>query len=403
MRQLDCVDLPRPTLRRSRRRRGAARIPPLVVAGLAAASFVVVPAVPAAALDLVTDYPGIAVEPGGNATFALKVTSPSRQRVALAVVAAPAGWRTVLRGGGSQISAVYSDPANPPAVELQVQVPADAPAGVHRVVVRASAGPDTRELPLDLTVAQEAAGAFTFSSEFNRLRGAPTATFRFEVSLENASARRVTFTLAGQGPEGWKVDARPTAQQQAATLSVDAGGKGALQVEADPPDDVPAGEYPIRVSAVGGGQTVKVDLTAEVTGTPQLTFATASERLNVRGRAGRRTGIGLVVSNDGSAPLAGVTLSGSPPSGWEVSFEPKSLPGVNPRQRVPVTAFIQPKGDAVAGDYVVTLTAAGGGASKPLEVRFAVQGSPAWGVLGVGLIGGAVAGIVYLFRRYGRR
>ena len=375
----------------------------LVLAATASAGFVAVPAGPAAALELVTDYPGVTVQPGGNATFALKVTSPSRQRVALAVVTAPPGWRAVLRGGGSQISAVYTDPATPPGVELDVAVPADAPAGVHRVVVRASAGPDTRDLPLDLTVAQEASGAYTFTSEFNRLRGAPTAPFRFEVSLQNASARRVTFTLAAQGPEGWKVDARPTTQQQASTLSVDAGGKGAVQVEADPPDDAPAGEYPLRVTAAGGGQTVKVDLIAEVSGTSELVFATASERLNAGGRAGKRTGVNLVVRNDGSAPLAGVTLSGSPPSGWEVTFEPKSLPAVGPRQRVPVTAFIRPKGDAVAGDYVVTLTAAGDGASKPVELRFAVQGSPAWGLLGVGLIGGAVGGIAYLFRRYGRR
>lgn len=375
----------------------------LAVAAIAVAGVVAVPAGPAAALELVTDYPGVTVQPGGTATFALKVTSPSRQRVALAVVSAPDGWRTVLRGGGSQISAVYSDPATPPGVELDVVVPADAPAGVHRVVVRASAGSDTRDLPLDLTVAQEASGAYTFTSEFNRLRGAPTAPFRFEVSLQNASARRVTFTLAAQGPEGWTVDARPTAQQQAATLTIDAGGKGAVQVEADPPDDAPAGEYPLRVTAAGGGQTVRIDLTAEVTGAPELVFATTNERLNARGRAGKRTGVNLVVSNDGSAPLAGVTLSGTPPSGWEVTFEPKSVPAVAPRQRVQVTAFIQPKGDAVAGDYVVTLTAAGQGSSKPVELRFAVQGSPAWGLFGVVLIGGAVAGIGYLFRRYGRR
>lgn len=368
-----------------------------------AASLVALPAGRAEAVELVTDYPGITVEPGGNASFALKVTSPSRQRVALAVVSAPAGWRTVLRGGGSQISAVYSDPNTPPGVELDVQVPADAPAGVHRVVVRATAGGETRDLALDLTVAQDAAGTYTFASEFNRLRGAPTTAFRFDVSLRNASSRRVTFTLAGQGPEGWKVEARPSAQQQAATLSVDPGGKGTIQVEADPPDDIPAGEYPIRVTATGGGQTVNLDLTAEVTGTPKLGFATASERLNARGRAGRRTGVSLVVRNEGSAPLAGVTLSGSPPSGWEVTFEPESVAAVRPGQSVPVTAVIQPKGDAVAGDYVVTLTAAGAGSSKPLELRFAVQGSPAWGFLGVGLIGAAVAGILYLFRRYGRR
>lgn len=358
---------------------------------------------PAGALEVVTDYPGVVVEPGGTATFALKVLSPGRERVGLAVAGAPPGWRTTLRGGGSEITAVYSDPSNPPAVEVQVQVPRDAPAGTGRVVVRATGPSGARDLSLDLTVASGAGGAFALTPDFDRVRGGPETAFRFDLALQNNSTRKVTFDLGAEAPPGWTVDARPAAQQQAAGASVDAGGKGMIQVTANAPPDATEGEYPIRVSATGGGQTLRADLTVAVTGTPKLRLTTTSERLNVRGRAGRTTTVALVARNEGSAPLRPTTISATPPSGWEVTFEPKSVPPVAPGQRAVVTARIRPKGDAVAGDYSIPVSASGQGANENLELRFAVQTSLAGGFVGVALVVAALAGLAWVFRRYGRR
>lgn len=358
---------------------------------------------PAGALEVVTDYPGVVVEPGGTATFALKVLSPARERVGLAVVGAPPGWRTTLRGGGSEITAVYSDPSTPPAVEVQIQVPREAPAGTGRVVVRATSPSGTRDLVLELTVASGAGGAFALTADFERARGGPETAFRFDLSLQNSSARKVTFDLGAEGPPGWTVDARPSTQQQAAGATVDAGGKGTIQVTANAPPDTKEGQYPIRVTATGGGQTLRADLVVEVTGTPKLRLTTSSERLNVRGRAGKTTTVALVAGNDGSAPLRATTLSATPPSGWEVTFEPKSVPPVPSGQRSVVTARIRPKGGAVAGDYAIPISASGEGANEKLELRFAVQSSLAGGFVGVALVAAAVGGLGWVFRRYGRR
>ena len=56
-----------------------------------------------------------------------------------------------------------------------------------------------------------------------------------------------------------------------------------------------------------------------------------------------------------------------------------------------MTARIRPDGDAVAGDYAVTLRASGSGQDKSLDLRFAVETSGWWGFLGLLIIAVAVA------------
>jgi uncharacterized membrane protein len=62
-----------------------------------------------------------------------------------------------------------------------------------------------------------------------------------------------------------------------------------------------------------------------------------------------------------------------------------------------------PSGNAVAGDYVVTLTASGEGVEETLDIRVTVETSPLWGLVGLGLIALTLGAMVWVFRRYGRR
>jgi len=357
----------------------------------------------AGAFELSTDYPGVAVGPGETTTFALDVTSSGRERVDLRVAEAPAGWGTTLRGGGFEVSTVYTDPDSPPAVELEVRVPGDAAPGGYRVVVEGRSGGQTRTLVVNLNVAEDVAGAFELTSEFATLRGKASDTYSFNLTLRNSSARAATFGLSAAGPEGWVVDARPSASTQAATVTVEAGNTATITVTADPPESVTADSYPITVQATGSGRTLEAELTAEVVGSFTMSFTTANERLNARGRAGGSSSVALVVSNDGSAPLEQVTFSATPPSGWEVTFEPETIDLIPPGEKATVTARIQPSGDAVAGDYDVTLSAASAGTTENVALRFAVETSGLFGFFGIAVIVVAVAALLWVFRRYGRR
>lgn len=357
-----------------------------------------------AQVTLTTPFPSVDVEADSSVTLDLQVRSPARQRVDLQVVSAPEGWATTLRGGGFVVHSVTADPDAPSQVSLIVDVPADAAAGVHTVTVEARAADGTTDrLAIDLVVAEEVAGAVTFESEFPRLRGGTDDTFRFDLTLRNDTARDTTFALSTQAPEGWQVEARPAAEQQATTVMVEGGASGNVTVEVTPPSAAAAGEYPIEVTATGGGETAATTLTVEIVGSYQITLTTPTERLNASGVSGSATRVDLLVRNEGSAPLTDVSLSASPPANWEVTFEPQGVPEIAPGTEEPVTALITPSGEAVVGDYSLTLRASANGRDDAIDLRFAVQTSTAWGAVGVLVIIAALGGLAWVFRRYGRR
>jgi uncharacterized membrane protein len=375
-------------------------------------SFGAGPVAAADTLTVFTPYPAVSVAPGSKVSFTLTVKTNVRRQVALAVSGVPSGWTATLHGGGYVIDAVTADPtASTPEVRLDVTVPADATAHTARIAVTGSAGSLSDRLALAVTVSAQAGGSVNLKSDFPVLQGPASGTFNFSLTLSNDTPQDLTFSLGAAGPAGWTVSARPSSQEQASSTIVNAGSTSTISVSADPPAGVSAGDYPITVSANSGSQTVEAKLGVTIVGDYKLTLTTPDGRLNASGNAGSQISRSLSVQNDGSAPLTGVKLTATPPSGWKVTFSPSdTLEQIAPGQDGQVTALITPSGDAVAGDYVVSFTASassadssGSAASASQEIRVTVETSLVWGLVGLLLIAAVLGGLYWVFRTYGRR
>ncbi|HXF37698.1 MAG TPA: NEW3 domain-containing protein [Actinomycetota bacterium] len=375
------------------------------VAIVAAGGALVLPAVPARAqgLEITTPYPAVVVGPGDGVALDLDVTAPGRQRVDLAVRRVPPGWDATLRGGGFVVGGVFTDPRDPPRVELQVEVPPDARPGTYAIVVtgRSPAGRDA--LRVELRVARGRAGGVSLTTDSPRAAGASDATFTFDLQLTNDTPQDATFDLHAAGPPGWLVDARPTGEEQATSIRVPGGGSHGVEVQVDPPDDAVAGAYPILVRAAGGGQSAQAQLRVEITGNYAMSVSTPDERLNVDVGAGETTEVALLVRNEGTAPLTDVELSADPPVDWQVRFVPATVPAIEPGAVARVRALITPSGDALTGDYLVTVTARSDPVTEAVDLRATVRTSGLWGLVGITLIAAALGGLALVFRRYGRR
>jgi uncharacterized membrane protein len=110
----------------------------------------------------------------------------------------------------------------------------------------------------------------------------------------------------------------------------------------------------------------------------------------------------LLLTNTGTAPLDEVVVGVTPPSGWEVAFDHQTV-AIGPGETVPVIATITPSEEAVAGDYVITFTATHEQADDQIEVRTTVNPSAIWGFVGIAVIALTLAGLAWVFRRFGRR
>ena len=381
-----------------------------VASALIAASYILTAvAAPVAAddgLEITTPFPAVAVAPGSKVSFDLTITSTRIADVALSMAGVPTGWTASILGGGNVVDGVAVSPDVDGTVRLDVEVPADATATTGSIRVTGSGGGATDTLTVTVRVDAEAAGDISLTTSTPALTGASDASFSFELQFTNDTAQDVTLSVAATGPDaGWAVTATLTGETQAASTVVEAGSNQNVTVAASAPSDVAADSYPITVTATAGDRTVTADLLIQVTGSYSMTLSTPNDVLSAGGSAGAPTTQSFDITNTGTAPLTEVTLTATPPTGWEVSFEPASLAALESKETGTISAVITPSAEAVAGDYVVSFSVKGaeGGADDTAQIRFTVETSPLWALVGLGIIVLILGGLFYVFRTYGRR
>ncbi|NLV71823.1 MAG: hypothetical protein GXY46_04350 [Actinobacteria bacterium] len=358
----------------------------------------------ALATTLSTPYLAMTVQPGQTVTIDLSITDTVAQRLDLSVQGVPDGWEASVLGGGRPISAVMTDPEDELSLDLQVKLPPEAVEGTETLTVVARAGATTVSLPIALTVSQVEGGTTELTAEYAALRGPATATFTYTLTLKNSTLEERTYNLSAEGPENWTLSLTPSgATQETPTVSVQSQGTQKLQFKVTPPTRVEIGTYDLRVTASGSGETVSVPLQVEITGTYTLGLTTPDGNLNADVKSGDTTRVQFVVTNSGTGPLQDVKLSAAAPANWEVTFEPRTIDVLPANQQQTVTAVFKPAENAIAGDYVVTLTAAADEASADSDVRVTVKTGTLWGVIGVLIAIAAIAILGFVFRRYGHR
>lgn len=373
------------------------------------ASMVLATMVPSVAaddgLEVSTPYPAVAVAPGDDVSFELLISSATIADIALAVSGTPTGWTANLLGGGNIVDGVAVNPDADGKVRLDVGVPADATAGVSTLRVTATGGGATDVLPITIRVDADAAGDISLTTSTPSLTGSTDASFTFNLQFQNDTAQDVTLSVSALGDVGWDVSATLTGETQAASTIVAAGANQGVTVSVTAPRDAPAGAYPITVEATAGDRSASAELGVEITGSYSMTLSTPTDRLSASGAAGAPTTIDFEVTNTGTAPLTAVDITSTPPNGWDVTFDPATVATIAPSETATITATLTPSGEAVAGDYVVSFAggAAEASASASAIVRFTVETSPIWALVGLGLIVLILGGLFYVFRTYGRR
>ena len=366
-------------------------------------------------LEMFTAYPAVTADPGTTPRFDIVVITDTAQRVDLTVVSQPDGWDTVLRGGGSTISALSTVPNPELAGQIlgqftaEVTLPDDAAPSAYQVVIEARTATATTRLTLDITVEEQLPGSVELSSNFPSLRGSTTDSFSFSLSLDNNTNQQVVFGFETDAPEGWDVLAKPLGEANAATATVDAGGNASVNVTVDPPSDATAGTYPIAVRAVGGPVPAELQLSVEITGSYGLSLSTSDGLLNARVTGGGTSVLNLVVENTGTSPLTNVRLVATPPRNWTVTFDQETvaeIPAGSTGNIATVTATIEAPSNAVAGDYQLTIRATSqeeASATDNLEIRTVVDTSPTGYLIGIAVLVAVAIGLFFVFQRYGRR
>ena len=376
------------------------------LAGLLACTLAV-GAFAAGGLELSTDYPGITAKAGDSLTFDLDLTNTSGAgfAAALSVASLPEGWEGYFSGDGNRISRVYvKNGLNDGAADFNLQIPADAQNGSYTVVLQAASGGASSTLELELTLDEEQVGGSELATEYAQQEGDSETAFTFSSTLTNNTPNEQSYSLSANPPEGWTVGFQPSGEStQVAAVTVDARGSQGLNIKVSPPAAVEAGEYTIPVSAVSAAETLSDELTVVITGTHSVDLSTPSGRLSFDAKANQESAVTLSVTNTGNVDLQNLNLTSTPPSGWSVTFSESTIDLLEAGATKEVTAYVKPAEDALSGDYVTVLSISNSDADDQAEFRVTVKTETLWGVVGVLIILAALAGLAYVFRKYGRR
>jgi uncharacterized membrane protein len=199
------------------------------------------------------------------------------------------------------------------------------------------------------------------------------------------------------------VTAEPASEPQATTVQVEAGGTQTINVEATSPPRTEATQYPITVQATAPDVTVEAEMIVEIVGSFSLELTTPDQRLSTDVSSDGPTEVALVVTNTGTAPIENIEMAATPPTGWEVAFAEPVIATLGAGESVNAVATVTPSDQAIAGDYVITFSATSEAATSEIDIRTTVNPSALWGFIGIALIAATLAGLAWVFRRFGRR
>jgi uncharacterized repeat protein (TIGR01451 family) len=358
-------------------------------------------------LFLTTDYPSQTVRAGEVTTIRLKLTNAGLppEPVALALKDVPAGWKIDILGGGQPVAAAMPGVNQDVALQLRVDVPKDAKPGSQKILISAK-GPIAQsvELPLTLTVGTEAPAKLSIKSRLPSLRGTPRSAFEYTVTVGNDSGKDLTVALSAQGPANFQTTfTEGFGSNEISSIPIEAGQTKDIKVKVTPPRDVKAGDYPVLVKVASEGATAELRVTLQVSGQGRIALSTKDGRLSGEAEVGKASTYTLVLSNDGTAPIEEVEMSGTVPTNWKVEFNPKTIPSLAPGEKKDVAVVVTPADKAIAGDYVASFRANGRGESASADFRITVTTSTLWGIVGVGIIAVALLVLLGAVARFGRR
>lgn len=357
-------------------------------------------------LFLVADYPALTVQAGATSNVYVRLHNYGLppERLTLSVDGAPQGWTVSLLGGGQPVAAAMPATDKDLQLQLRLNVPATAQSGTHTLTVQARGASQSISLPIQVTLAKDLPAKLALEPKLPALRGSPTSSFDYELTLRNDSGRNLVVSLAAQAPQNFQTTfTEAYGTQELSSIPVEAGQSKQIKLGVRPPRRVEAKQYPVKVVATAEDAQAAAEVIMDVAGQPQLRISGRDGAVSTRGEAGNQTSVPILVHNEGSAAAQDVELTASGPSGWTLNFEPKQVARIGAGEREEVQLRLTPSAKALAGDYMTTLRANARGESASVDFRVAVSTSSYWGIAGVGIIGAALLIMVGAIARFGRR
>jgi len=359
----------------------------------------------AQSLTLYTPYSGLSVTPGENITYDVDIINDhsSVEHVTFALEKLPKEWEYSIRAGGYSIDQLSILPNSEETIKVEVTVPLEVKKGAYSFsLVATNERGEKGTLPILVNVSEEGTFQTEFVIEQPNMQGHADSTLTYSAELKNQTADEQHYSLAGQFPEGWegifKVDGNSVT-----SVTIEPNESKNITIEMTPAENVKADLYTIPIVASTGSTSAEIEVEADIIGKYDVELTTTDGKMSSDLTAGRKKTIKLLVKNTGSVVLTDIKLDAQTPPDWDVEFDKQTINSLEAGEEFVVEAKVEAPKDTIAGDYVVNFSAKTSEASSEATFRMSVKTSTLWGFISVGIIVLVIAGIYFVFKKYGRR
>src|SRR5690606_31965308 len=126
-------------------------------------------------------------------------------------------------------------------------------------------------LPIAIAIGAVTPPQLDLTADLPALRGTPSSTFSYKLTVGNDSGQQVLVNLIADAPPGFQVTFKKAyGSQEITSIPVEAGRTQDVDVDVSPPEDLPAGQYQVAVMATAEGSKAVQTLLLDVTGRARL-------------------------------------------------------------------------------------------------------------------------------------
>ncbi|MBV9826949.1 MAG: ABC transporter substrate-binding protein [Alphaproteobacteria bacterium] len=356
---------------------------------------------------LTTKYPTMTARAGETATVDLSVHNYHLppQILALSVPQTASGWKATILGGGQPVGAIEVGPDSEERLQLRLEPPQGVGHGDYAFTVEAKSAQTDEKLPVTVLIGEEVPAKLKLTTNFPNLRGTPTTSFKYRVTINNDSGRDATVNLSADAPKNFQVGfTEAYGSQQLTSIPIEAGKSKDVEASLTIPRETTAGDYKLTLHAKTDAAGADLPVSLTLVGQPRLAVSGEGGRLSGDAYAGKDSELTIVLRNDGTEAARDIELSATTPEGWKSSFDPKQVQQLPAGGTQNVKVTLTPSDKAIAGDYQATIRASGaGGLSESANFRITVLTSTLWGSIGIAIIAIALLVVVFSVARFGRR
>lgn len=310
-------------------------------------------------------------------------------------------WKTWFEYGGKGIYKLYVPGKQSKTVDLKVQTWGNTPVGEKKVWAYVG---DTRvEVFVDITSANQSADvSYKVTSKIAYIGDKIT----YDLHIKNVQARENLYKLAVTGlPDNWyyRFKESATSAEEMAEVIIPASSEKGLVLEIVPPYSVGTGNYNFTaVVTTPDGVAIKKDLMLNLKSGTGMSMI--SSKLAYEAKPGEAFNIVVYVSNTGQgSALTNVYLETTAPEGWLIQSSPNRTNSIKAGESQAFTLTVQPPGNIVASDYEVNVKVKSDQAEKEKDYRIKINTDSLVPYIGAGIIVLVVAGLFFIYWKYGRR